>query len=87
MVLGIYNCKKFTDNKDRKAASYKMVQRFTDEFLEANGSTDCITLLNCEIKSDEDQQKAKESGLFVTVCEKCIIDSIAIVDKLIGKQS
>jgi C_GCAxxG_C_C family probable redox protein len=87
MVLGMYNCKKHADNKERKAATYEMVQRFNEKFLEANGSTDCISLLNCEIKSDEGQLKAKESGLFVTVCEKCIIDSIAIVDNLIGKQS
>lgn len=86
MVLGLHNCKKFSDNKDRKAASNEMIQRFSEKFVEANGSTDCLSLLKCEIKSEEGQQKAKENHLFVTVCEKCITDSIEIINKLIGKQ-
>jgi C_GCAxxG_C_C family probable redox protein len=85
MVLGLYNCKKTSDNAVRKAATYSMVQRFSEKFIEANGSTDCISLLKCDIKTDEAQQKAKEAHLFETVCEKCITDSIAIINQLIGK--
>lgn len=85
MVLGLYNCKDITDNKDRKAATYAMVQRFSEKFLEANGSTDCISLLKQEIKTEEGHQKAKEENLFESVCEKCISDSIGIINQLIGK--
>lgn len=85
MVLGLDNCQKFTDNIDRKAATYSMVQKFNDQFIKAHGTTDCISLLKCEIKSEEGHQKAKEENLFVTVCEKCISDSIEIVNQLTGK--
>ena len=85
MVLGLYNCKKTTDNAVRKAGTYAMVQQFSEKFIEANGSTDCISLLKCDIKTDEAQQKAKEEHLFEMVCEKCITDSIAIINQMIGK--
>jgi C_GCAxxG_C_C family probable redox protein len=85
MVLGLYNSGIYKDNKEKKAATYEMIQQFNEKFLNANDATDCLSLLNCEIKTDEGLQKAKEKNLFVTVCEKCIIDSITIVNSLIGK--
>jgi C_GCAxxG_C_C family probable redox protein len=87
MILGIYNCKKHGNNTERKAATYDMVRRFNEKFLKKNGATDCLSLLNCEIKTDVGHKNAKEKNLFVTVCEKCITDSIAIVDDMIVKQS
>lgn len=83
MVLGIHACKKITENKERKEVTYTMVQKFTEKFRELNGTTDCIDLLKCEIKSDQGHQYAKENNLFQTVCEKCISDSINIVNELL----
>jgi hypothetical protein len=85
MVLGIYNCKKFTDNKDRKEATYTMVQKFSEKFKLINGATDCKALLKCDLKTDEGNRYAKDNNLFETVCEKCISDSLRIIDKLIEK--
>jgi C_GCAxxG_C_C family probable redox protein len=83
MVMGLYICKKFSDNKDRKEHTYALVQKFNEKFRKINGSTDCISLLKCEIKTDEGHRYAKENNLFETVCEKCISDSIGIIKELI----
>jgi C_GCAxxG_C_C family probable redox protein len=85
MVMGIHICKKFSDNIDRKEHTYALVQKFSEEFRKINGSTDCLSLLKCEIKTDEGHRYAKENNLFETVCEKCIIDSIRIIDDLLKK--
>jgi C_GCAxxG_C_C family probable redox protein len=85
MVLGIYNCKKFKDNKDRKEATYTMVQKFSEKFKLINGATDCKALLKCDLKTDEGNRYAKDNNLFETVCEKCISDSLRIIDNLIQK--
>ena len=85
MVLGIYNCIKFSDNKERKEATYPMVQKFSEQFKHINGSTDCISLLKCDLKTEEGNRYAKENNLFGTVCEKCISDSIRIISELIEK--
>jgi C_GCAxxG_C_C family probable redox protein len=83
MVLGIHNCKKLSDNKDRKEATYSMIQKFSQEFKLINGTTDCLELLKCDLKTEEGNLFAKENNLFETVCEKCISDSVRTINKLI----
>ncbi len=85
MTLGIYNCRKFTDNASRKEGTYTMVQEFSKIFKQINGSTNCKSLINCDLKTEDGQKYAKENNLFGTVCEKCVKDSINIVNQLIGK--
>jgi C_GCAxxG_C_C family probable redox protein len=82
MVLGMYNCKKFADNQDRKDNTYSMIREFSKKFKSIHGTTDCKTLLNCDLKTEEGQKKMKENRLSELVCEKCISDSIAIVEEL-----
>lgn len=83
MVLGVYNCNKFADNTERKEKTYSMVQKFSEKFKKINGTTDCISLLKCDLKTDEGHRYAKDNNLFETVCEKCISDSISIINELI----
>ena len=83
MVLGVHTCKIHTDNKTRKEETYKLVQEFSRQFKHINGTTDCIDLLQCDLKTEEGNRIAKEKNLFGTVCEKCISDSIAIIEELI----
>lgn len=82
MVLGMINSKKFSDNNDRKEATYTMVRRFTEKFKAINGSAECRSLINCEIGTEEGYRFAVETNLFEKVCEKCIIDSIRIIEEL-----
>jgi C_GCAxxG_C_C family probable redox protein len=82
MVLGIFNCKKLKENKERKEVTYAMIQKFSQEFKQINGTTDCSELLKCDLKTEEGNAYAKENDLFGTVCEKCISDSVKIINKL-----
>jgi len=83
MVLGIFNGIKYNDNKLKKEETYTLIQEFSEKFKQMNGSLDCKSLLNCNLKSEEGMRFAKENNLFATICEKCISDSISIVGKLI----
>ena len=85
MVLGIYNCNKFPENNERKEETYSMIQKFSEKFRSLNGTTDCKSLLKCNLRTEQGQLFAKENNLFETVCEKCIADSIRIIDQLIEK--
>jgi C_GCAxxG_C_C family probable redox protein len=85
MVLGIYNGKKYPDNMDKKGKTYPMVQEFSRKFKLMHGATDCKSLLNCDIKTEEGHRLAKENKLFETLCEKYLSDSIRIVEELIEK--
>jgi C_GCAxxG_C_C family probable redox protein len=85
MVLGIYNCNLYSDNKERKEKTYAMVQKFSKEFKAIHGVMDCKSLLNCDLKTEEGHRYAIENKLFDSICEKCITDSIGIIDDLIEK--
>ena len=82
MVLGIHYCYKFTDNKDRKEATYSAIQKFADRFKSIHGTLNCKSLLNCDLRTEEGHRYLKENRLSETVCEKCIADSVRILDEL-----
>jgi len=83
MALGIHACNKYTDNKERKEKTYSKVQKFAEQFKSMHGSLDCKKLLNCDLNTEEGQKFMKFHNLSVKVCNKCIADSIVIVENLI----
>ena len=83
MAIGAYNCKKFTENKDRKEETYAMIQKFNDRFVSLNGTTECRKLINCDLNTKEGLIYAQEHQLFGKVCEKCIADSVNILEDFI----
>jgi C_GCAxxG_C_C family probable redox protein len=82
MVMGIFNSRKFADNKERKEKTYTMVQEFSKRFQEKYGTMDCLTLLNCDLKTKEGHQYWQDNNLSEKVCEKCIVDAVQILDEL-----
>ena len=85
MVLGMYNCQKYMDNILRKDNTYSMIQSFSDRFVSLHGTINCKKLLNCDLKTLEGRKFAKVNNLFENICEKCIIDSIKILEDLISE--
>lgn len=86
MVLGIYNGKRYSGNAEKKEVTYKMIQEFSEKFKSLNGTTNCKSLLKCDLRTEEGHRYAVENNLFGTTCEKCITDSIRILDKFIESQ-
>lgn len=84
MIIGLHNSKKFTDNSSRKEASNAMIQEFTRKFNSLNSSINCRTLLNCDKNTEIGLQYFEDHNLGKTVYEKCISDSIKIINKLIA---
>jgi C_GCAxxG_C_C family probable redox protein len=87
MVFGVYNWKKFVDNKDRKEKTYAMIQRFSKRFKSVHAVMDCKSLLNCDLNTEEGQKYVADNNLHEKVCERCIADAISIVDELIGEKT
>jgi C_GCAxxG_C_C family probable redox protein len=83
MVLGIHNCKRYTDNKDRKEKTYAMIQEFSDKFKSLHGTMNCRLLLNCDLRTEEGQRYVQDNKLHETVCEKCVSDSIRLIEELV----
>lgn len=86
MVLGIHNCRKYKDNRERKEKTYAMIQDYSEKFKALHGTMSCRLLLNCDLRTEEGKRYVKENRLHETVCEKCICDSIMIIEELIVKE-
>ena len=84
MVISLYNCNKYHDNNDRKEFTYSMIQDFNEKFIEIHGTSNCKSLIKCDLKTIEGRRYAKENGLFDNICTKCIKDSITILENMIS---
>jgi hypothetical protein len=84
MVIGLYNSAKYSDNLALKNATYPMIRLFDAKFRTIHQTTNCRALLQCDLSTDEGHTFAVENKLFEKICEKCIADSVGIVEELIA---
>jgi C_GCAxxG_C_C family probable redox protein len=82
MVISIFNCKKYQDNSPRKEMTYEMIQSFNEKFIAKHGSTNCFSLIQCDLMTSEGRIKANEAGVFRNVCDHLISDTIEILEDL-----
>ena len=83
MVIGIHNCEKYSNHDLQTTNNRSMIQEFSRRFLLNHDSTNCRELMKCDTNTAEGQEYAEQNNLKSTVCEKCIIDAVDIVDALI----
>jgi C_GCAxxG_C_C family probable redox protein len=83
MVLGIYNSRKYADNNERKEHTYAMIQEFNKQFVAIHKTSNCRLLLGIDLKTDEGQQMMRDKNLSELVCEKCVSDSVKILEEFI----
>ena len=84
MVLGMYNSAKYQDNMALKNATYQMIRLVDAKFKSTHQTTNCRSLLQCDLNSEEGHAYAVENKLFEKICEKCIADAVCIVEELIA---
>jgi len=82
MAISLFASSKYSDNKDRKAKSYEMIQNFNKKFVEIHKTANCKALLNCDLSTKEGQEYAKSHKVYENICENCILSSVQILDEL-----
>ncbi len=82
MVIGIYNNQQISNDEIRSERNPLMIQDFNSQFIKRNGTTDCSTLINCDLKTEIGQNSFIENDLGKKVCQKCISDSIEILEEI-----
>lgn len=83
MAISLFCGNKYTDNHQRKNEAYRLIKKFDSEFVRLHRTTNCRELIGYELDSPEEHERALEENVFERVCEKCISDSIDILDRLI----
>ena len=82
MVLSMYNSQKTGNKKEQRNRTYAMIQTFHQKFEKIHQTSECKRLTNCDLNTPEGQKYAIENNVFGTICEKCITDSIEILNEL-----
>jgi len=83
MVLGIYASRKYSDKVERKDHTYALIQDFNKRFSAIHNTTNCRLILGIDLKTPEGRQQMTGQNLSETVCEKCVSDSVKILEELI----
>ena len=68
---------------DDKAKSNEVCEKFLDEFKNENGSIICRDLLECDIRTPEGVQFARDNGLFKEFCPKMVESAAKIVNGIL----
>jgi len=83
MVVGLRHAKTGEDNRPKQLAQ-QMVTELAKRFKARNGSILCNELLGCDLGTAEGLDRARQKGLFKTLCPKFVRDAVEIVEELLG---
>jgi C_GCAxxG_C_C family probable redox protein len=84
MVIGLKHGRTSAEDVETKEQSYRLVREFASEFESRHGSILCKELLGCAIDTPEKSDRAKERGLFTTICPSFVQDAAEIIEKCLA---
>lgn len=71
-------------NKAAKEVVYGLDQKFVQQFKERMGAIHCNEILGFDMNDPEARAIGREQGIFATRCNKCIQDSVEILEKMLS---
>ncbi|MCL2832072.1 MAG: C-GCAxxG-C-C family protein [Treponema sp.] len=83
MLIGLKYGKYKKDDDESKDKTYKLVNQFINEFKNEFGSVNCTELVKFNLSKEDELLKAREAGVFTTVCPKLVKRSVEIAEKII----
>jgi C_GCAxxG_C_C family probable redox protein len=84
MVIGLKYGKQNTDGTrygTETETTYRLVAKVANQFKEKNGSIYCRELVGYDLMDPVERAKVVEQGLFKTICRKCILDAVNILEE------
>jgi len=84
MVIGLKCGQPTAGDKEAKEKTYSLAAEFLNRFAARNnGCVKCRELLGFDVGNPQDQQAAREQGLFETLCPKFVRDAAELVEQLL----
>jgi C_GCAxxG_C_C family probable redox protein len=87
MVLGLKYGNATAQDQQAKEKTYEMINEFTNRFKNRNGSVVCRELLGCDISTQDGQKKARDDGLFSTICPEMVKNAAEIIEEMLAENS
>jgi len=83
MVIGLKYGKSNQEEEHLKQLSYELVNNFTERFKSRNRTIRCRDLIGIDISTKEGLEKARELGIFDTLCVKFVRDAVEIIEDIL----
>jgi C_GCAxxG_C_C family probable redox protein len=85
MVLGLKhgNISEGETYLDIKKRTYEAVRHLADEFKKKHNALGCMELLGLNLNDEAQFKEYKDRNLSVTICEKCIVDAVSILEEML----
>ena len=83
MVIGLKNG--MGSNKDTEATkkTYQIINEFSNQFQEKNGSMICKEILGCDINTPEGMDYFEQNELFGKKCLQCVKNAAEILEETV----
>ncbi|MCP4543622.1 MAG: C_GCAxxG_C_C family protein [Chloroflexi bacterium] len=84
MVIGLEYAGTQAGDQETKDKVYALIQEFAGKFQERYGTIVCNKLVGCDIGIPAERERAKEQGIFATLCPKLVRDATEIVEQILN---
>jgi C_GCAxxG_C_C family probable redox protein len=81
LVIGLKYGKSIESDNDARDKTYNMVNEFSKQFKDINGSINCSELLGCNLATPEGHAYYKDNNLN-TKCTNYVSEACSILDKM-----
>ena len=85
MLIGLKYGKYLETDNEAKDKTYKLRNRFIELFKKELGSVDCSKLLKHDLSKPDEYQKAREAGLFKTLCPQFVKKAVELTEKILAE--
>jgi C_GCAxxG_C_C family probable redox protein len=82
MALGLANPASKENPRQSVEKTYALVNEFEKRFKKLHGSVNCSQLLKFDLTKPEQVVKARETGVFTSLCPVFVADAVKIAEEL-----
>ena len=83
MLIGLKYGMHIEGDKDSKEKTYRIASEFISKFKKEYGSVKCTDLIKYDLAADETLKKAREAGVFKTICPLLVKRAVELAEELL----
>ena len=83
MLIGLKYGKYKEDDSVSKGNTIKITNNYLEKFEKEFGSIKCKDLIKYDLKIEEEAAKARESGIFKTLCPLLVKKSVELIEEIL----
>ena len=84
MAIGLKHGWGSTDDAEAKDHTYDLAAQFIEAFKERHSTVVCNELVGYDVTKPEEKERAREEGVFDTVCSQVVRDATELVEQFLN---